>query len=29
MKWVNFVLIIGRRIDEIEKSIGDIMNDLG
>lgn len=29
MRWVYIVLDVGKRIDDIEKSIGDIMNDLG
>ena len=29
MKWVNSSSIIGKRIDDIEKSINDIMNELG
>jgi hypothetical protein len=29
MKWVPTNIWIGKRIDDIEKSIGEIMNDLG
>ena len=28
-KWVVLVFISGKRIDDIEKSIGEIMHDLG
>lgn len=29
MKWVIIKLYLGKRIDDIEKSIGEIMHDLG
>lgn len=29
IKWVYKLFILGKRIDDIEKSIGEIMHDLG
>ena len=29
IKWVISLLKVGKRIDDIEKSIGEIMHDLG